>query len=158
MLVTPALTPHLRRGLLREMGEAAKRLSELAAWDEVSDRDEYEAALWTIGAARKVLAKIGERESHNAYAVALSHDDHPYLVYKALKSQSPQTGERAQEGHSEGRSRSRTDPSGELAAAVSALREEIAHSVTARREAKLSGPLGQERFVIPAPRHVRRSA
>jgi hypothetical protein len=156
MLVTPALAPYLRRGLLQEMGEAATRLSELAAWDEVGDRSEYEAALWTIGAARKVLAKIGDREPRSAYTVALSRDDHPYLLYKALKSQSMAAVERSQGGHTEGRSRSRPSASGELAAAVSALRGEIAHSVSARREAKLSDPLG--RVSTPRLHRARRSA
>src|SRR5262245_54640860 len=82
MLVTPALAPYLRRGLLNEMGAAAQRLSELALCGKMTDPRGYEAALWTIEATRTVLAKIGDGMSEKTYAVALSRDDHPYIVYK----------------------------------------------------------------------------
>jgi len=145
--VSPALANDLRSGLLKELGAAAERLSGLALCGEVGDRHAYESALWTIEAAHKVLAKIGEGPLDRHYAVALSRNDHPYLVYRALKSQLTVARERAQDEAAEGRS-ARTAVSSELAAAVSALRREIVHSVTAKREAKLSGsPLGER--VIP---------
>ncbi|HTZ88386.1 MAG TPA: hypothetical protein VMB05_17105 [Solirubrobacteraceae bacterium] len=148
ILVTPTLAPYLRKGLLKEMGAAADRLSELALCGEVTDRRTHESALWTIEATRKVLAKIGECPPEKPYAVALSRNDYPFIVYKALRSQFAAANARAQDEAVEGRS-SRATVSNELASAVSALRVAITHSVTAKREAKLSGAPIKER-IIPA--------
>lgn len=148
MLVTPSLAPYLRRGLLKELGSAAERVSVLALSDEVRDRRAYEAALWTMDAARKLLGRVGESSPSTDYSVTLSREDHPYIVYRALKSQVAAASGRAQDEAAEGRG-SRATVSSELAAAVSALRGEIAHSTRARREAKLCGSPLSER-VIPA--------
>lgn len=155
MLVTPVLAPYLRGGLLKELGWAAERLSGVALCGEVSDPHAYESALWTIEAASKVLAKIGDCASDRQHAVALSRDDHPYLVYRALKSQLAIASERARDEAVEGQG-ARPSVSGELAAAVSMLRGEIAHSVTAKREAKLSGSTLSERVIPTRAQRARR--
>lgn len=150
--MTPSLACHLRSGLLKELGEAAERLSALTTCGEVSDRNAFESALWTIAAARKLLARIGEHASDRRHPVALSRNDHPYLVYRALKSQFVAASERAQDEAAEGRS-ARAEVSRELAAAVSTLREQVVHSTSAKREARLSGsPLGERVIPIHAGR------
>ncbi len=148
MLVTPAVAPHLRRGLLKQMGVATERLSALATGGEIGDRRGYESALWTIDATRKVLAKIGDRAPESPSSVVLLRDDHPYIVYKALKSQLAAGGRAGGEAAEGGRPRA---ASSELAAAVSVLLAAISHSATAKREAKLSGAPARERVIAPPP-------
>lgn len=146
MVVTPVLASYLRRGLLAEIGFAADRLSQLVLGGEVTDEHAYQSALWTIDAARDVLAKIGHTDPGRPFGVTLSSEDSPFVVYRALKAQLSAAVTRAQDEATEGRiGRARVDS--ELTAVVGSLRAYISRSPLARREARMSGSPGDERII-----------
>jgi hypothetical protein len=156
MVVTPAIASYLRRGLLTEMGFASDRLSQLVLGGEVTDDPAFQSALWTIDAARDVLAKIGHTDPGKPFGVTLSSEDSPFVVYRALKAQLAAAVTRAQDEAAEGRiGRARVDS--ELTAVVSSLRAYISRSPLARREARMSGSTSKERIIAsPAGRTGRR--
>jgi len=153
IVLSPTLIAHLRRGLLKEQGFAAERLSQLALSGEIDDEGAYESTLWTIAAAKKVLMKIGLSASRSSSAVQLAKDDHPLLVYKALRAQLELEVVRAEERAIEGRS-DRATVDSELESVVSALRVHLSNSANTAREARLSGSVRETRIIAS---HARRS-
>lgn len=154
LTVSPKLAAHLRRGLLKEQGFAAERLAQLALSGEIDDEGAYESTLWTIAAAKKVLMKIGLSASRSSGAVQLAKDDHPLLVYKALRAQLEIEVVRAEERAIEGRS-DRATVDSELESVVSALRVHLSNSAGTTREARLSGSVGETRIIASRPRRSR---
>lgn len=146
LALSPTLAAHLRRGLLKEQGFAAERLSQLALSGEIDDEGAYESTLWTIAAAQKVLARLGLSASRSPAAVRLTKDDHPLLVYKALRARLEIEVVRAEERAIEGRP-DRASVDSELESAVSALRLHLSSSARTAREAKLSGSVGETRII-----------
>jgi hypothetical protein len=146
LVLSPTLTAHLRRGLLKEQGLAAERLSQLALSGEIDDEGAYESTLWTIAAAQRVLAKIGLSPSRSSGAVQLTKDDHPLLVYKALRARLEIEVVRAEERAIEGWS-DRASVDSELESVVSALRMHLGNSARTAREARLSGSVGETRII-----------
>jgi hypothetical protein len=155
LVLSPTLAAHLRRGLLKEQGFAAERLAQLALAGEVDDEDAYESTLWTIAAVKKVLVKIGLSASRFAGSAQLSKDDHPLVVYKALRAQLEIEVLRAEERAIEGRP-DRATVDSELESVVSALRLHLSNSASARREARLSGSVGETRIIASNTGHHRR--
>jgi hypothetical protein len=155
LVLSPTLAAHLRQGLLKQQGFAAERLAQLALSGEVHDEDAYDSVLWTIAAAKKVLVEIGLSASRSAGAVQLSKDDHPLLVYKALRAQLEIEVVRAEDRAIEGRP-DRATVDSELENVVSALRVHLSNSVSARREARLSGSVGETRIIASRVGHHRR--
>lgn len=146
LALSPTLAAHLRSGLLKEQGLAAERLSQLALSGEIDDEDAYESTLWTIAAAQRVLARIGLSASRSSGAVQLTRDDHPLLVYKALRARLEIEVVRAEGRAIEGR-RDRASVDSELEGVVSSLRMHLGSSARTAREAKLSGSIGDTRII-----------
>jgi len=154
LAVSPTLAAHLRRGLLKEQGLAAERLAQLALSGEIDDEGAYESTLWTIAAAKKVLMKIKLSASRASGTVQLAKDDHPLLVYKALRAQLEIEVVRAEERAIEGRS-DRATVDRELESVVGALRVHLSNSAGTTREARLSGSVGETRIIASRPRRSR---
>ncbi|MFI4990567.1 MAG: hypothetical protein ACHQHO_06600 [Solirubrobacterales bacterium] len=138
----------MRSGLLTEQRFAAERLAELSfATSEIHAERAYESIFWTLNAAKKVLDRIGLSPSRTPAAVRLSDDDHPLLVYRALRAQLAIQVTRAETRAIEGRADQATVDT-ELEAAVSALRMHISNDARAKREAELAGSVVDTRIVV----------
>ena len=153
LVLSPTLAAHLRRGLLKEQGFAAERLSQLALRGEIDDEGAYESTLWTIAAAQRVLARIGLSPSRSSAAVRLTKEDHPLLLYKAFRARLEIEAVRAEERAIEGRPECPSMDS-ELESVVSALRVHLGNSARTAREARLSGSVAETRIIAS---HVERS-
>jgi hypothetical protein len=146
LLVTPTLVPHLRRGLLTEMGHAADALSLLTLSGEMIDEGAFDSVHWRIDGARRLLAKVGCSASNPSGELHLSSEDHPLLVYKALKEELELAVARAEGEAVEGRA-ARAVVDGELQAVVGALRVLLGESPGVLREAALYGRIGDNPII-----------
>jgi hypothetical protein len=157
LIVTPTLLPHLRKGLLVELGFAADMLSQLTLRGDVADRHAYESATWRIDAARKLLGRVGVSATGLGDAVELSFDDHPFVVYRALREQLELAVVRGESEAVEGRA-ARAVVDGELESVVAMLRALLARSSGAMREARSYGHIAETQIIAPRGKRPRISS